>query len=339
MRPCFAFSNVGAKDKTPASLSIFEEIGMWGVQAKDFVTQLGTIKASGQTELAVEISSPGGSVADALAMYNGLRASGLSITTKVMGAAMSAASLVFMAGEKRVMPKNTYLMLHNPSTIVGGNAEDMRDAADMLDKIGGLVRATYSTRSGIAEDKLAEILSKDSFFSADESVALGLATEVIEDVTATAHFDMEKAELPAHVRAAYGVKAEADPDKNPEDPDGEHEEDSHGLIEQIQAAAATAKVSEFADVIALSCADLVAAKARIATAREIKALCVLLKKPDEAAGLVKANKTLAEARTELALAAAKDDVVTSSALPVKPNTPVVSEGQKLWKELRARHTK
>lgn len=207
VRPCFMFSNVAAKDKSPAHLSIFEEIGMGGLQAKQFNDQMRAIKASGQTHLSVEISSPGGSVVDALAMYNALRASGMSITTKVMGAAMSAASLVFMAGDKRQMPRNTFLMLHNPSTIVYGNEDDMREAADMLRKIGALVRGTYRARSNLSDERTAEILAKDSYFSADEAKDLGLATEVLPDAKATARFDLAKAQLPAHVMAAYGVAA------------------------------------------------------------------------------------------------------------------------------------
>lgn len=334
MRPCFAFTNVAAKDKSPAQLSIFEEIGLWGVQAKDFVSQLGAIKSSGQTDLSVEISSPGGSVSEALAMYNGLRASGLNITTKVMGAAMSAASLVFMAGDKRVMPKNTYLMLHNPSTIVAGNAEDLHDAADALTKIGGLVRGTYKARSGMADEKLAEILAKDSFFSADEAKELGLATEVLEEETATARFDMVKAELPAHVQAAYGVKT--DPATPPKGNEGDV--DSHGLIEQIDVAAKAGGVGEFTAVFALQCVDMAAATARIGVAREIKALCVLLKRPDDATALVSAGKSLADARAQLATAeaTAADAAQTSNLQPANLGTaPIVSEGVKAWKDFRA----
>lgn len=206
MRPCFAFSAVGARGM-PAHLSIFEEIGFYGIQAKTFRTQLDAVAASGQKTVQVEISSPGGSVADALAMYNSLRACGLAVTTKVMGAAMSAASLVFMAGDRRVMPKNSWLMLHSPSTIAAGNADDLREAADMLRKLGGLVRGTYCARSGMGDKQMTEILSQDTYLSAEEARELGFATELAAAATATARFNLAKAEMPAHVQAAYGVAA------------------------------------------------------------------------------------------------------------------------------------
>lgn len=205
MRPCFMFSNVGATDRSPALITISDAIGLHGMQAKDFAEQLHAVKSAGQTELSVEISSPGGSVSDALAMYNSLRYSGLAITTKVMGAAMSAASLVFMAGDKRVMPRNTWLMLHNPSTIAVGNAEQLREAAEVLHMIGGLVRGTYCARSGVSDAKMHELLAQDTFLSADEAKEMGFATELAAPVTATARFDMVKAQLPARVRAAYAA--------------------------------------------------------------------------------------------------------------------------------------
>lgn len=73
MRPCFAFSNVQGADNKPAVLSIYDEIGFWGVTAKDFNSQLASVQSK---QLEVEISSPGGDVYAALAMYNALRADG-----------------------------------------------------------------------------------------------------------------------------------------------------------------------------------------------------------------------------------------------------------------------
>ncbi len=83
MRACFAFTNAATPNR-PASLSVFDEIGgFFGKQASDFIASLDSIVAAGKKELNVDISSPGGDVSQALAMYNGLRASGLKITTTV----------------------------------------------------------------------------------------------------------------------------------------------------------------------------------------------------------------------------------------------------------------
>ena len=103
-----------AKAETGVEISILDEIGMWGVSAKEFIAEL---KQYAGQAITLTINSPGGSVFDALAIYNALRNSGGEVTTKVMGVAASAASLIFMAGDKRVMPENTFLMIHNPMTV------------------------------------------------------------------------------------------------------------------------------------------------------------------------------------------------------------------------------
>ena len=93
MRPCFAFANVAARDKSAAGLSIDDEIGFSGTQAKDFLAALRAVKEAGQTEILVEINSPGGDVFAGLAMYNGLRSIGLKVTSRAMGLVASAATL------------------------------------------------------------------------------------------------------------------------------------------------------------------------------------------------------------------------------------------------------
>ena len=92
----------------------------------------------------MEINSPGGDVFAGLAIYNALKGSGKEIVVKVMGVAASAASLIAMAGDKIVMPKNTFLMVHNPWSVAMGNAEELRQTADTLDKIGESLKATYA---------------------------------------------------------------------------------------------------------------------------------------------------------------------------------------------------
>ncbi|MEO7231700.1 MAG: head maturation protease, ClpP-related, partial [Polaromonas sp.] len=164
MRPCFKITASATAEK-PTVISVFEDIGFWGTQAKDFIA---SVNASVSADIHVEINSNGGDVFAALAMYNALRASGKTVTTKVMGIAASAASLVLMAGDKRVMPKNTHVMIHNPSMFVGGNADALDEVAAMLRKIGSSVQATYAARTGMKDEDLATMLATDTWMTADE---------------------------------------------------------------------------------------------------------------------------------------------------------------------------
>jgi ATP-dependent protease ClpP protease subunit len=146
MRPCFVVSNKSSTDKNTAVLTVFGDIGLHGVQAKDFMVALDAVTA---TNIDVEISSNGGDVFAAITMFNGLRASGKTIRTKVMGIAASAASLLFLAGEKREMPGNTCVMVHSAATLPENfTAAGMREAAATLEKVDAIcMRFTCRARA------------------------------------------------------------------------------------------------------------------------------------------------------------------------------------------------
>lgn len=91
---------------------------------------------------------PGGAVFDALAMFNALRQHPANIEVSIMGVAASAASLVAMAGDKITMSDNAFMMVHNPMSLAAGNADELRDLADTLDKIAASLVSIYSNRTG-----------------------------------------------------------------------------------------------------------------------------------------------------------------------------------------------
>ena len=144
---------------TNDTLTVFDDIGAYGVSAKSFLDDLKSIKAEA---VNVEINSPGGDVFAGLAIYNGLRASGKKINVKVMGIAASAASLVAMAGDEIEMPENAMMMIHNPWTFAVGDADELRATADVLDKIGTSLVTTYAKRTGKDEDEIKSMLDTET---------------------------------------------------------------------------------------------------------------------------------------------------------------------------------
>lgn len=305
MRPCFSFK--AATATAPAVLAIDDEIGFWGLQAKDFRESLNAISAK---ELHVEINSPGGDVFAGTAMFNMLRAwakDGKQVVTKVSGVAASIASVIFLAGDKRVMPKNTFAMVHQPWTFAMGNADDLREQADTLEKIGGGMVKTYMDRTGLSEDEVNALLAQDTWLSADEALEKGFATEISDEIKATAKFDMARAQLPENVQAVFKAE-EAKPDDTPADP--EQVTEDNPLAEQIEALAVKAQLADYAPLWAVACTSLADAQAKIANAREIRALCAVVKKPDLAAEFIKADKPVAEARAQIADVLAKADEAT-----------------------------
>lgn len=309
MRPCFKFTAAATAGQA-ATLSIYDEIGGWGVQAKDFIKELAGIDAK---TLNVEINSPGGDVFAGLAMYNALRNSGKEIVVKVMGVAASAASLIAMAGDKIVMPKNTFMMVHNPWGVAVGNASEMRDTADVLDKIGQALQATYVAKTGLPEDEVAALLAVDTWLTADEALAKGFATEVTDDIKANAAFDMERADLPAAVKAIYAAAKEPpvaplpEPDDLPADDDLGDTFDSQ-LVEQIVASASDAGLREHALFFAASANTKDEADALIARAKSISFLCKHAEMPERTSAAIRSDKTLRQVGAELVEAQAKADV-------------------------------
>lgn len=182
----------------PSEISIYDDIGAYGVSAKDFIAALRSIAAP---VIKLSINSPGGSVFDALAMYNALRQHPAEIVVDVKGVAASAASLVAMAGDRIIMPANAFMMIHNPWSVAAGNADELRDFADTLDKISAALVGIYATRTGQGEDKVRELLAAETWMTAAEAKELGFADEILEAVPVAARFDLER--MPETVRALW----------------------------------------------------------------------------------------------------------------------------------------
>ena len=173
---------------TGAEVVIYDEIGAYGVSAKGFLAELGALPDA--TPLALRINSPGGSVFDAVAIYNAIKRHFGTVTVWIDGIAASAASYIAMAGDEVVMPENAFLMIHDPSGLVMGTAADMRDMAGTLDKIAASMMRGYAARSGKPEDEIAALMSAETWLTAAEALDAGLATRLAEPVRIAANFDI-----------------------------------------------------------------------------------------------------------------------------------------------------
>jgi len=295
--------SIQAKADQAAEISIYDEIGFWGVTAKQFI---GDLKAIDATAIKLAINSPGGAVFDALAIYNALRQHPASVEVTIMGVAASAASIIAMAGDTVVMPENAFMMIHNPLNMAYGNADDLREMADVLDKIGASLVGIYAKRTGLPEDEIKALLDAETWLNADEAVLKGFADELQPELKVAASFDMER--LPDNVRASIAPAADPEPAPEPE-PEDDHPLDTAA----ITAACAAAGLSAYADALALdpllkTPADLSAA---LAEAKEIVAVCQAGAMPEIAARLIAARVPLAAARTRIQQARVALDQATA----------------------------
>ncbi|HBN5389195.1 TPA: Clp protease ClpP, partial [Citrobacter freundii] len=175
-----------------ADIHIYDEIGYWGITAKKFVSDLKAI--SDATSINLHINSPGGDVFDGIAIYNALKGLGIPITAYVDGLAASMASVIAMVGNPVIMPANAMMMIHKPWGASSGDANAMRDYADLLDKVESVLIPAYVEKTGKTPEAVAAMLEDETWLTGAECVAHGFADQVTESVRAMACIESKRIE-------------------------------------------------------------------------------------------------------------------------------------------------
>ncbi len=129
----------------------------------------------------VHISSYGGEVKEGLAIYNVLKNHKAKVITYNDGFACSIASVIFMAGDERIMSKSSLLMIHNAWVFTSGNANDLRKEADDLDKITSASIMVYLESVNLTEEELKKMMDEEYWLDYNEALKFGFATKVQND--------------------------------------------------------------------------------------------------------------------------------------------------------------
>lgn len=134
-------------------------------------------------QINIYINSYGGSVFEGTAIYNQLKRHPAHKTVYIDGFACSIASVIAMAGDEVVMPKNALMMIHNMWMYASGNAAALRKAADDLDTINAAGRAAYLDKAGekLTEEKLTEMMDGETWLNAEQCMEFGLADRYAEN--------------------------------------------------------------------------------------------------------------------------------------------------------------
>lgn len=134
------------------------------------------------SQINIYINSQGGSVIEGTAIYNQLKRHPAHKTVYVDGFACSIASVIAMAGDEVVMPRNTMMMLHNMWMVVQGNAAELRKAADDLDKMNEAGREAYLQKAGdkLTPEMIAQMEDDETWLTAQECMEYGLADRFAE---------------------------------------------------------------------------------------------------------------------------------------------------------------
>ena len=134
---------------------------------------------SGTGDISVWLNSPGGDVFAASQIYTMLKEYDGKVTVKIDGIAASAASVIAMAGDEIFMSPVAMMMIHNPATIIFGEAADLQGGIKMLNEVKESIINAYEERTRLPRSKISTMMDAETWFSAQKAVELGFADKIL----------------------------------------------------------------------------------------------------------------------------------------------------------------
>ena len=196
------------KKKRYYDVFILDEIGGYGISAKNFIRDLSEIQAD---VINLHVDSVGGSITDGIAMYNFLRAKDAQVDVYIEGMAGSIASIIILAGDNVYIPENASVFTHLPmlSELEYPNRKDLQEGIDQLAKFEQVLANIYMKHTGADAETVKSWMENDTFFFGQEAVDAGLATAVVDKVEMVARInDVLKTPLFASIPQEVGEKLE-----------------------------------------------------------------------------------------------------------------------------------
>lgn len=146
------------------------------------------INQANNEELEVEINSGGGSVFAGSEIYTALKSYSGKVTTKVVGLAASAASVIAMAGDRIEISPTGQIMIHNASGGFGGDYRDMEKGAEILKNVNATISNAYSLKTGLSSEELLEMMNKETWLTPQQALEKKFVDEIMftNDIKLTA---------------------------------------------------------------------------------------------------------------------------------------------------------
>lgn len=310
----YALQASGEAGERVIEVFVYGEIGAWGITANQFVQDLRAMD-DGISPVIAAFNSIGGDLFDGLAMHNALSRLGARCTGRIDALAASAASVAVCGAHRVVIASNAMLMIHNPWTYAAGDAEDFRKVADVLDQTMEAIIAAYKAKApDIDEVELRRLVAAETWLTASEAVALGLADEVGDGVAVKACLGQGAVlqryqHAPSDLLAQLDEPDEPDPDLEPIDPPlTPPVVDSAKLALMITQRCTEAGISNLIEPL-LSSTQLESeaiVQAGLTRAKAVNDLCVAARLPEFSVEYVAAGLDVAAVRARLF-----DKIVTS----------------------------
>lgn len=180
-----------AQTESEATINIYGDITSWAWEELGEVSAVNLSKqldALGDvSKINVYINSYGGEVAEGLAIYNALKRHKAKVVTYCDGFACSIASVIFMAGDERIMSESSLLMIHNAWTWAQGNSQELRKQADDLEKITQASVEAYKAHSTLSEKEIKALMDNETWILPTEALEYGFATSIEKTDNANAN--------------------------------------------------------------------------------------------------------------------------------------------------------
>lgn len=128
--------------------------------------------------IRVHIMSEGGDVFAGLNMMNVLERSRVKVITIAQGSCCSAATFVLLGGSERRMGKNAYCLIHQISTEMWGNFNELKNEMKSNDKLMKMLKDMYLSKTKIPETKFKTLMKRDIYLPPDKCLKYGIVSAI-----------------------------------------------------------------------------------------------------------------------------------------------------------------
>lgn len=238
-----------AANDSPGEIHLYDQIGGWGISASRFLREVSEAGLFNASQVDIRIHSPGGSVLDGFAIYNTLKRLTGAVNIYIDGLAASMASVIAMLPGATVhMPSNAFMMVHNPYGGLVGDANDLRDYADLLDKNSAVMIDAYTQKTGLSREEVESLMSEETWMTGAEAVEKGFADVLLPEMQMAAcindNVTKEFTKMPKAAQQLFTPHATANPQQqqqpvatnqpNPADPQNPAAVDVAALAVQME---------------------------------------------------------------------------------------------------------
>lgn len=298
----YTFQASGEAEQRNIEIFVYGEIGAWGVTANQFVQDLRAMD-DGVSPVIVAFNSIGGDLFDGLAIHNALSRLGERCTGRIDALAASAASVAVCGARRVVIAANAMFMIHNPYTFTGGDAEDFRRVADVLDQTLEAIIAAYKAKApDIDEVELRRMVNAETWLTANEAVALGLADEVGDGLKVSACLGQGSVlQRFQHAPPELLAQLDEEPEVEPPEPDPAPVLNAAKLALMVTQGCAAAGISNLVDPIlaATKLESEAVIQAALTNAKALHGLCVAARLPELTGEFITAGLDEAAVRARL----------------------------------------